>query len=125
MRFGERVRQLRHKKGLTLRDLARKVGVDFTYLSKIENGKVEYTPSEKTIRTLARALDAEELELLKLAKKVAPELEAIAGHVSARDFLRKASQTLSSPEDWEDLLAYLDKRHAERQGKTKNRSRKP
>ena len=40
MTFGERVRQLRKAKNLTLRDLAAKVKINFTYFSKIENQKI-------------------------------------------------------------------------------------
>lgn len=72
MNFGETVRQLRHAKQLTLRDLADRVGVGFTYISKIENHKLEegHGPSEKLIHKLAVELDANEDELLLLAEKV-------------------------------------------------------
>lgn len=72
MTFGEKVRQLRHAKQLTLRDLADRVGVGFTYISKIENDKLEegHGPSEKLIHKLAVELDADEEELLLLAEKV-------------------------------------------------------
>jgi transcriptional regulator with XRE-family HTH domain len=40
MIFGERIRELRRRKDLTLRGLAAKVGFGFTYISKIENGKL-------------------------------------------------------------------------------------
>jgi transcriptional regulator with XRE-family HTH domain len=42
MTFGERIRELRKASGLTLRALPGKVGVNFTYLSKIENGKLDF-----------------------------------------------------------------------------------
>ncbi len=72
MTFGQKVRELRQAKQLTLRDLAAKVGVGFTYLSKIENHKLEdgHGPSEKLIHKLATELDASETELLLLAEKV-------------------------------------------------------
>ncbi|WP_437191340.1 helix-turn-helix domain-containing protein [Planctomicrobium sp. SH527] len=75
MTFGKRIRQLRQAKQFTLRDLAAKVGVGFTYLSKIENHKLEtgHSPSEGLIHKLAVELDADEEELLLLAEKV-PEL---------------------------------------------------
>jgi ribosome-binding protein aMBF1 (putative translation factor) len=41
MKFGQRIRQLRQSKGWTLRDLAAKVEVGFTYLSKVENEKLD------------------------------------------------------------------------------------
>jgi transcriptional regulator with XRE-family HTH domain len=39
MTFGERLRELRKAKGLNQKELADKVGIDFTYLSKLENGR--------------------------------------------------------------------------------------
>jgi transcriptional regulator with XRE-family HTH domain len=70
--FGGRVRELRQAKRLTLRDVAAKVGINFTYLSKIENGKLDFSdyPSEKLIRKLAKALGGDTDELLLLAQKV-------------------------------------------------------
>src|ERR1043166_1159758 len=72
MSFGERVRTLRKAKGLTLREVAAEVGINFTYLSKIENGKLDFSdyPSEKLIRKLAKALGGDTDELLLLAEKV-------------------------------------------------------
>ncbi len=75
MTFGERIRQLRRTKLLTLRELADRVGVGFTYLSKIENHKLDegHGPSEKLIHMLAIELDGDEEELLFLADKI-PEM---------------------------------------------------
>ena len=72
MNFGQRIRDLRHAKNFTLRDLADRVGVGFTYISKIENHKLEegHCPSEKLIHKLAVELEANEDELLLLAEKV-------------------------------------------------------
>ncbi|TET67120.1 MAG: XRE family transcriptional regulator, partial [Dehalococcoidia bacterium] len=53
--FGARLRELRILAGLTQRELAEKIGVDFSYLSKIENGVLP-PPSEKVILRLAEAL---------------------------------------------------------------------
>ena len=75
MQFGRRIRELRQAKKMTLRDLADKVGVGFTYLSKIENHKLEegHSPSEKLIHKLAEERDADEQDLLVLADKF-PEI---------------------------------------------------
>src|SRR5262245_8924405 len=72
MTFGERVRELRRAKGLTLRSLAGRVAVSFTCLSKIENAKLAFGeyPGEGLILKLAKALGAVEDELLLLAEKV-------------------------------------------------------
>lgn len=72
MTFGERVRELRHAKGWSLRDLAEKVSVGYTYLSRVENGKLNYGdyPSDALIHRLADALETDEEELTVLAERV-------------------------------------------------------
>jgi transcriptional regulator with XRE-family HTH domain len=77
MTFGQRVRQLRKAKGLSLRDLAPKVGVGFTYLSRVETARLTYGdyPSRALIKRLAEALDANEDELLLLAGKIPEKIK--------------------------------------------------
>lgn len=72
MRFGERIRELRKANNFSQRDLAQKVNVNFTYISKIENAKLDFSdyPSEELIRRLADALEADVDELLILAEKM-------------------------------------------------------
>jgi transcriptional regulator with XRE-family HTH domain len=57
---------------MTLRDLAPLVGVGFTYLSKVENGKLDFGeyPSDALIRRLSKALETDVEELLILAERV-------------------------------------------------------
>jgi len=76
MEFGRRLRELRKQKKISQRDLATQVAVDFTYLSKIEGGRLA-PPSEDVIRRLAQALDADENELINLAGKVPKDLKAV------------------------------------------------
>lgn len=77
MTFGERVRELRKAKNLTLRDVAAKVKVNFTYISKVENQRLSFGeyPSEDLIRKLAKVLEAEEDELLLLAEKIPADIK--------------------------------------------------
>ena len=72
MTFGEKIRSLRRDNKLSQRDLAGRVGLNFTYLSKIENGKLVFAgyPSEETILKLAEALGADQDELLLMAEKI-------------------------------------------------------
>jgi transcriptional regulator with XRE-family HTH domain len=67
MLFGERIRGLRKAHCLTQRKFAELLNVDFTYISKIENGKVEFPPSEVLIRKMADILETDAEELLDLA----------------------------------------------------------
>jgi len=75
--FGKRVRELRKAKNLTLRELAAKVKVNFTYLSKIENQKLSFGeyPSEDLIRKLAKVLGDEEDDMLLLAQKIPEDIK--------------------------------------------------
>jgi len=107
--FGKRLRQARTERGLTLRELAKEARVNFTYLSKIENERVPYTPAAETIRDLARILKVDSLEFLNLANKLPKELEPLNASVHARRFFDRASQ-VASPADWEALLELLEKR---------------
>ena len=52
------------------------VGVSFTYISKIENEKLDFGdyPSEELIRKLAEALETDVDELLILAKKIPEQI---------------------------------------------------
>ena len=106
MRFGEKIRELRKAKNLSLRALAETVGVSFTYISKIENEKLDFGdyPSEELIGKLAVALDTEADELLLLAKKVP---EQIKKRVMERpDAFRKFADL--DDDKLDDLLEKLD-----------------
>lgn len=76
MRFGEQIRELRKGKGLSQRALGELVGVSFTYISKVENEKLDFGdyPSEDLIRKLAKALEADEGELFLLAEKIPEDI---------------------------------------------------
>jgi transcriptional regulator with XRE-family HTH domain len=76
MRFGEQIRELRKAKGLSQRALGELVGVSFTYISKVENEKLDFGdyPSEDLIRKLAKALEADEGELFLLAEKIPEDI---------------------------------------------------
>lgn len=91
--FGSTLKNLRKERRITQRDLAEKVGVDFTYISKIENGKLVNSPSVDTIVKIAQALDANADELILLAKKVPETIrETIVDDDLAVAFLRKVPQ---------------------------------
>src|SRR6516225_2130699 len=81
MSFGDFIRQRREDKrikdpGYSLRRVAANVGIEPSYLSKIERGD-QPPPSEETILALARVLDEDPDVLLALAGKVSKELQAI------------------------------------------------
>ncbi len=108
--LGRKIRELRKARGLTQRELSARAGLDFTYVSKIENDRLQYAPSIKAIQVLAGVLEVDELELMRLADKVPPPLDSIASSAEALRFFRRASETVRSPDEWRKLLGYLEKR---------------
>ena len=119
--FGQKLRQLRKDKNLTQRELAKKVarglwaqgrrGFDFTYLSKIENGKAA-PPSVRTIQQLAKVLGVSADELVTLAGRVPPDFGKTLKKSSdtARAFFRTAFDANLTDEDWQDLLEELQRK---------------
>lgn len=79
--FGSYIRQRREdlKKAdrtYSVRQVAARVGVEPSYLSKVERGR-ESPPSEPKIRLLARELGEDADTLLALAGKVASDLQEV------------------------------------------------
>jgi len=72
MQFSQRVRELRHHRGLTQKELAELLDVSPSYINKVERNRLHFgdCPSAKFISRLAEELDADEDELLLLADKV-------------------------------------------------------
>jgi transcriptional regulator with XRE-family HTH domain len=79
MGLGRKIRELRKSLDMTQAELAETIGVDESYVSKIEKGRLSYTPSEETLRLIARTLKADPLEILAMAKKTPDELQMVAG----------------------------------------------
>lgn len=87
--FGQQIRELRRATGMTQRVAASTPGIDFTYLSKIENDRGD-PPSEQTIRAMADLHKGDTEQLLALAGKVPASLRerAVTGPEFAA-FLRR------------------------------------
>lgn len=76
MSFGNRVRVLRGESGMTQQQLAARMDVSVSYISKVENDALHFGdyPSEKFIHRLAAELKADEDELMVLADNVPKEI---------------------------------------------------
>src|SRR3990172_8289292 len=85
--FGQRLKELRKQSGLSQRELAEKIGVNFSYLSKIESGAMP-PPSEAVIEKLAETLKADRDELLILAGKIPSDIARILKNKKALQLLR-------------------------------------
>lgn len=69
---GKRIREIRKARNLTQRQLAERVGINFTYLSRVENDRLDddQTPREETLQKIADALETDADELLLLARRI-------------------------------------------------------
>ena len=68
--FGKLIRQARKNKKCSQRELAKLVGVNYTYLSKLENDHAGTPPSEEVIYNLAKHLGLNPEELQYLAGRI-------------------------------------------------------
>jgi len=75
MNFGFFIRQQREGKGLSLRETARQVEVDASYLSRVEAGKAP--PSEQLVNKLAKTLEYDKDELFLLSGRLPDSLHEI------------------------------------------------
>jgi len=108
--FGQRVAQLRRERGLTQQAVADHLGVNHTYLSKIEHGRLPHAPSAKLIHNLAALLGANEEELLGLAGQFeVRQLRRVVRDVPAMGVLLRRLQTGAvTAAQAQQILAFLD-----------------
>lgn len=117
--FGEYLRELRLEKNFTLRELAQKLDVDFTYLSKLENNRIENKPSIDLIKKLSKELNADENVLTTLVGKVPSIiLEQVAEDQNAMKFFRSLASKRRSSAEWKKLKENLDKFNEKEDDKT-------
>ncbi|MGE3992654.1 helix-turn-helix domain-containing protein [Pseudorhodoplanes sp.] len=90
-RFGTFIRSEREAKEIGLREMAKKIGVSPTYLSKVERDEFP-PPAEDKVRKIASVLGLDADELLALAGRVASDLTDIIRQRPREmaDFLRAA-----------------------------------
>jgi len=112
--FGKRLRELRNAAGLSLRELAEKVNVDFTYLSKIENGVLP-APSDKVIARLARALNADQDELTTLAGRIPSDIAEMLKDRRTLELLRsERTQKKFKPQEPRRIIPVFNYRNVAR-----------
>ncbi|MDD5687316.1 MAG: helix-turn-helix transcriptional regulator [Elusimicrobia bacterium] len=77
--IGKKIREIRNLKGITLEELAEKVGRDWSFLSQIERGKS--VPSIKTLYLICNALSISLSDLFQAHKstsyKTDPEIDKL------------------------------------------------
>lgn len=105
--FGQVLRDLRRSKGMSQREVAEKVGVDFSYLSKIENSRLP-PPAADTIVRICSVLGVRSEELLALTRKVPSDIrEVIGSSPGAMQFIRSAQSMGLTEGEWKELTRQL------------------
>ncbi len=101
--FGSVLRERRRGAGLTQRELAERVSLDFTYISKLENDRLP-PPAADTIVALAEILGAPADELLALTGKLPTEVQhVLSASPAAQEFLRAAALRGLTDAQWREL----------------------
>ncbi|NPV89967.1 MAG: helix-turn-helix transcriptional regulator [Firmicutes bacterium] len=107
--FGTLLRIKRREAGLTQRELAEKAGLDFSYISKIENDRLP-PPATDTVIRICHILNIPPQELLVLTGKLHPEIEStVSSSIAAQEFILEAKRLSLSEEDWRKLTSSLQK----------------
>ena len=105
--FGKTLRKIRKSKGISQRELARKVSVDFSYISKIENDKIP-PPSADTIVKMSEALNISSEILLSLTGKMPSDIrKTMSTSATAMKFLINASDMRLTEDEWEEMSKHL------------------
>ncbi len=116
---GARIRQIRKDRNLTQRELADRVGINFTYLSRVENDRLDadQTPREETLQKIAKALDADADELLLLARRIP---DAFRNRILSKPGIFRRILKLSD-RDLEDILQEFEQESDVEAGSPANR----
>lgn len=105
--FGSKAKQLRRAKEMKQESLAEMIGIDVTYLSKIENG---LPPGDETARKIIETLDNHKAELERLyAVKVLKDFERKIKQTKLYSQVKENLKAVESilKEDWQLLLAII------------------
>jgi PTS system nitrogen regulatory IIA component len=109
MHFGATLRLLRTNAGWTLRELAERLGVSNTYLSRVENGH-DAPPTPDRLADLAGILGLPAGKLIELADSVAPTASTYLARVpAARDLLLEIVRRELGPVDLARVRAFVER----------------
>lgn len=98
--FGEKLRKIRVSKNETLRNLADRAQLSYSFISSIESGR--YRPSKDTVIALTKALDYEHVN----------EMLFLSGYAPTQDMNQQDTQNLDFEIAYElSLLGEADKKY--------------
>jgi PTS system nitrogen regulatory IIA component len=101
--FGPTIRLLRQAKGISLREMARQLGVSPAFLSQIEAGRQHKIPRARIVQ-VAEMLGVSEGYLLGTAKQVHPDLMTfLSENPEAAEFMVTAMRSGMAAQDFNQL----------------------
>ena len=112
--FGAYIRKKRKERHISLRKLADLIGINFTYLSKIENSELA-PPSEEKVLALANVLELDADDLFHLAGKPSGELAYLAVQPHMPTILRAAKDL--NDDEKREVVRYIESRRLQKQVK--------
>ncbi len=105
--FGKELRERRRLADLSQRELAERAGLDFSYISKIENDRLP-PPAADTVVELCRILGIPPEEMLALTGKIPSQVQqSVSVSVGAQEFLQQARRMKLSEAEWQKLATTL------------------
>ena len=105
--FGEKLRDCRRSAGISQRELAKQIDVDFSYISKIENGRLP-PPAADTIVRICQVLGIGSEDLLALTGKIPSKVhESLSGSKAAQQFLSEAQRLDLTNDEWGKMVKSL------------------
>src|SRR5262245_29393425 len=103
MTFGKTLQKIRRRKGLTQREVADLIKMDYGYFSRLENDRFDSNPTRETIDKIADAMkcnEEERGELLAAAGRLNEKVEAVARLATQSEPLARLFKTASHlPDD--------------------------
>ncbi len=105
--FGDLLREERRKAGITQRELAAKAGLDFSYISKLENGRIP-PPAADTVIAICEILKIQAEKLLAASGKLPAGVQSGLGtSPGAQSFLQNANKMNLTEAEWKELNSSL------------------
>jgi transcriptional regulator with XRE-family HTH domain len=105
--FGQLLRELRREKEISQRELAKKVSVDFSYISKLENDRLP-PPAADTIVKICEVLNVQPDKLLSITKKMPSGIkDLVSSNPKAIEFLRNAGSMQLTEDEWDKMSKQL------------------
>jgi transcriptional regulator with XRE-family HTH domain len=111
--FGKTLRELRRSAGVSQRELASRVGVDFSYISKVENGRIP-PPAADTIVRICEVLGVDPDQSLAATGKMPTQIkEMLGGSSSALRFMREAHRMALTDDEWTEMVEQMKRLRGE------------